>query len=282
MSQLPIACSWIEGDCILQAGKKIQISIVAYEHQAGMPARFCTGLVPATALSKQLASIGVTSTIRVIDPTPIANYCNGWETKKTKFKKVISNFMIGHEIDFFFDESEEMSESTIELLREVGEELETSTDAVVLDMVQRIKESGMKHGGESGASNAILYMAAHPFSWLEMYHPLVWSRRYSSEELHCVNLMSKPEARFAVIRKFLQERRPDLCSGINPVDHYMTVCNTPCYIPLEGEPMFADLTSQGYERCHQHYQALKSRSSNHKRALKDFESLMRFLEQGGA
>lgn len=272
-----IDCQWLEENLILERDKDVQISIVVLDHCAGMPARFCAGLIPAIALSGQLALYGMKSTVRLIDPSPIANYCNGWKIAKPQFRDVTSVFLTERGVSFFFDKAEEVTDAALEVLDDVGRELESSSDPVITDMVQRIKESGKKHGGESGASNAILYMAAHPFSWLDMYHPLVWNRSYSPDSHYFINLMSKPESRFTVVRKYLRDIRPDLSSGINSADRYMTICNTPCYIPLEGEPTFVDLANQGYEWCHRRYLELKSVSSNHRRALKDFVSLMSFI-----
>lgn len=276
MNEVSVKCPWIEEEVVLSSNKKVQISLVAYEHRDGIPARFCAGLVPAVALSKHLATSGVASIVRLIDPTPIANYCNGWQEKETRFRDVISDFMGGHSIDFFFDQSEKVLATTVEFLGQIGSELESSSDVEIIDMVSRIKESGMRHGGESGAKNSVLYMAAHPFSWLDMHHSLVWNRKYDPDEFQFINLMSKPESRFSVIRNFLRERRPDLSSGVNGVDHYMTVCNTPCYIPLEGEPTLVDLEALGREDCLERYKLLKKRSNNHRRAFKDFEVLLSF------
>ncbi len=277
MGNLSIKCQWLEESLFCEDSKDVQVSIVAYEHPAGMPARFCAGLIPVVALSKELALNSVKSTVRLIDPSPIANYCNGWKIGQPRFRDVISKFLADHEINFFFDEAEQMTDGALEVLRAVGSELESSDDPAIIDMVQRIKESGRKHGGESGENNAILYMAAHPFSWLDMYHPLIWRRKYSPGTCNFVNLMSKPESRFTMIRRYLRDKRPDLYSGIDSANHYTTICNNPCYIPLEGEPTFEDLTRRGYEWCHGHYRELRGESGNHRRALKDFELLMSFL-----
>lgn len=281
MSQRLIKCLFVRDEFTLQSTKKVQISIVAMEYPSGIPARFCVGLVPAVALSKQLASIGIASITRVIDPTPIASWCNGWKLEKSMFRGVISDFMRDHTTDFFFDESEQVSDNTVELLHQIGQELDSSTDAEVTDVIERIKNSARRHGGESGVKNSLLYMAAHPFSWLDMYHPLIWKRQYSSDELQFVNLIPQSETRFAVVRKFLQQRRPDLSSGLSLVDCYMTGCNPVYYIPYEDkegkEPLFSDLKTQGYAECHKRYKALKGKSSNHARVLKDFESLMSFI-----
>lgn len=280
MENVSIKCSLVEQNFFLQPDKKVQISIVAYEHPVGMPARFCAGLFPAIALSRKIELNAIKTIVRLIDPTPIANYCNGWEMRQSQFRDVITKFLSDHNVSLFFDEAEQVDEGTLEILTSLGNELESATDEKVVDMVGRIKESGRKHGGKSGARNSVLYMAAHPFSWLDMYHPLIWKKEYSPECLQFVNLMSKPESRFTVVRKFLQERRPDLCTKFNPVDQYMTVCNTPCYIPLEEEPRFADLVNNGYDWCFKRYQGLKGKSSNHNRAYKDFGALMSFLGLG--
>ncbi len=276
MSEIVINSTLIKESFSLRSDSAVQVSIVAYEHQAGMPARFCTGLLPAIELERQLKSHAIKSTIRLVDPTPIANYCNGWKTKQSQFRDVITQFLQNAGVNFFFDEAEQVGNDTLEILRELGVELEASTDEKVVDVVQRIQESGRKHGGDVGANNAILYMAAHPFSWLDMYHPSVWRKKYSPD-CQFVNLMSKSEERFSVVRKFLQNRRPDLSTNINPNDRYVAVCNTPCYIPIDGEPTFVDLTNYGYGWCYERYWALKRRSSNHERACRDFRLLMSFL-----
>lgn len=278
MNNIVIRSPWIIGKLSLRPGGVVQISIVAYEHSAGMPARFCAGLIPAIELSRQLRRAAFESIVRVLDPTPIANYCNGWQTKQSQFRNTLAKFFYSSSVAFFFDEAEQIRNGTLEVLRALGVELESSTDEKVVDIVQRIKESGRKHGGESGASNATLYMAAHPFSWLDMYHPLVWKKSYPSEGFQFINLMSKSEERFSVVRKFLQRRRPDLCTTNNPIDRYMTICNTPYYISLEEEPTLAELTDYGYDWCYKRYRELKVKSSNHNLALKDFEALMSFLK----
>jgi len=276
MENVLIKCKWIEDDFYLKTDKMIQISIVAYEHSLGIPARFCIGMVPAIDLSKQLKSMGMKSVIRLIDPTSIANYCNGWTMKESKIKNVISDFLNFSDVDFFFDEAEQVTNDSLKILSELGNELISATDAMIIDMVERIRESGKRHGGELGANNAMLYMAAHPFSWLDMHHPLIWKKQYSYEEYQFINLMSKPESRFTLVRKFLQTKRPDLSTLINSLNLYTTVCNTPCYIPLEDEPTFFDLTNNGYNWCHDQYQELKKRGGNYRRAFKDFELLMEF------
>ena len=272
-----INSSWIKEGLVFRPRNVIQISIVAYEYPVGMPARFCAGLIPAIKLSRQLRLKGFESIVRIIDPTPIAYYCNGWQTKQSQFRDVITEFLDDSNINFFFDGAEQVCSGALELLSALGAELESSTDEKVIDIVQRIKESGRRHGGELGANNATLYMAAHPFSWLDMYHPLIWKKSYSAEGFQFVNLMSKSEKRFTVIREFLRKRRPELCTTNNPTDRYMTICDTPCYVPLEGEPMFVDLRNHGYDWCHNNYYELRKKSSNHRRAYKDFEALMSFL-----
>lgn len=273
---ISINCPWLEESLPCWEGCKVQISIVAYAHPAGIPARFCAGLIPAIDLTRRFAEHGVKSTVRLIDPSPIANYCNGWENSEPRFRGVLGDYLAKHGVSYFFDIAEPVTDETLAILNSVGQELETPSDPTIADMVQRIKESGRKHGGSIGEDNAIVYMAAHPFSWLDLHHPLVWNRRYDSDSVCYINLMSKPESRFTAVRRFLTSRRPDLSSGINPVDRYMTICNTPCYIPLEGEPTFGDLTDHGPEWCLNRYLEIKKVSNNHRRAYKDFESLMSF------
>ncbi len=276
MREIIINSPLIKESLSLRRDSMVQISIVAYEHRAGLPARFCAGLIPAIDLTRLLASSAIKSVIRLVDPTPIANYCNKWVIERPQFRDVVAQFLQNSKVDFFFDEAEQVGDEALHILNELGSDLEASVDEEIVNIVQRIKESGRKHGGDFGASNAILYMAAHPFSWLDMYHPLVWRRKYP-QDYQFVNLLSKSEERFSVVRKFLQSRRPDLSSNLNLVGRYMAVCSTPCYIPLDGEPTFAELTSFGYDWCYKRYLEIKKRSSNHERVCRDFRMLMAFL-----
>ena len=106
MNNIIIKSPWVVGKLSLRQPRNIvQISIVAYEHPVGMPARFCTGLIPAIELSKQLELDDFKSVVRVMDPTSIANYCNGWKVREPQFRDVITEFFECNGIDFFFDEA---------------------------------------------------------------------------------------------------------------------------------------------------------------------------------
>jgi hypothetical protein len=277
MNKINISSTLIRGEPLsVDSDRAVQISIVSYEHQKGMSARFCAGLLPAIDLSRILKSVAITSTIRLVDPTTIANYCNGWTIERSEFRDVISQFLYNNGVDFFFDASEPIADDSLMILRDIGIELERSNDTDVIDVIQRIKESGRRHGGDLGADNALLYTAAHPFSWLDMHHPAIWRRVYAPDR-QFVNLMSKSEERFSVVRKFLRKVRPNLLTGIDPINVYTTVCNTPCYIPLEDEPTFADLNAHGYDWCYGRYVDIKKKSRNHERVYSDFRTLMTFL-----
>lgn len=276
MNDLSISSALIKGQFVLKSAAQVQISIVAYEHQAGMPARFYAGLLPAIDLARKIKFRGAKPIIRVIDPSPIANYCNEWEIERPRFRTVIAEFLRNSNVEFFFDTAEKISDESLEVLRALGTELETSTDEKLIAVVRQIRESGRKHGGDSGADNALIYMAAHPFSWLDMYHPLIWKRKYP-EDCQFVNLLSKSEERFSVVRKFLKNRRLDLPMNANPTDQYLTICSTPCYIPLDGEPTLENLADNGYGWCYSRYLEIKKISRNYERACEDFRSLMSFL-----
>lgn len=256
-------------------GGKVIVSVVAYTHPEGIPARFCAGLISAVQFSRELPSSS--AEIRIIDPSPIANYCNGWK-RNDAFRDIVTEFLTKQHVEFFFDRAEEVTEESLKILEDVGQALESSSDQAVREMVGRIKDSGRRHGGAEGERNALLYMAAHPFSWLDMYHPLIWGRRYSPETHQFVNMMSKAESRFTLIRKALKERML-FSSGITSTEMYMPLCNTPCYIPLPHEPLIADFSRSGYTACLERYRALKNLSENHRRALRDFEALAPFLSE---
>jgi hypothetical protein len=277
MSKINISSTLIRGEPLsVDSDREVQISTVCYEHQKGMPARFCAGLLPPIDLAIILKSAVIKSTIRLVDPTTIANHCNGWAIERSEFRDTVSQFLNDSGVDFFFDASEPITSDSMMVLHDIGIELERSNDAEVMDIIQRIKESGRRHGGDLGADNALLYAAAHPFLWLDMHHPAIWKRVYATNH-QFVNLMSKSEERFSVVRQFLRKVRPNLLTGIDPINVYTTICNTPCYIPLEGEPTFADLNAHGYDWCYGRYVDIKKKSRNHERVYSDFRTLMTFL-----
>ncbi|MBI2888615.1 MAG: hypothetical protein HYY10_01700 [Candidatus Liptonbacteria bacterium] len=273
----------MEGPLTLQFRNLVTISVVMYEHREGIPARFFAGLVPALKLAEscELKRHFVT-TIRVIDPTSIVNHCNGWSVHSSRMQEFVRQFLAAryqgerHAPPLFFDEAEPVGEAMLKVFRELGAELE-SAEGKVRDAVVRLKESGRRHGGENGEKNAFLYMAAHPFSWLNFYHPAVWRKRPSP---HCqlINLMSKSEEPFSAVRKFLRQKRPDLVAKVQPVDRYMAVCEHPPYIPLDGEPLCEEVFTKGYGSCLEQYRSLAERGRKYKKALRDFEMLTRFVE----
>jgi len=273
----------VEGPLTLQFRNLVTISVVMYEHREGIPARFCAGLVPALKLAESY-ELGrhFRTTIRVVDPTSIVNHCNGWSVSSSRTQEFVRQFLAAcyqggrHAPPLFFDEAEPVSEAMLEVFRELGAELE-SAEGKVRDAVARIKESGRRHGGEKGEKNALLYMAAHPFSWLNFYHPSVWRKRPSP---HCqlINLMSKSEEPFSAVRKFLREKRPDLTAKAQPVDRYMAICEHSSYIPLDGEPMCEEVFTKGYGACLKQYRSLAERGRKYEKALRDFEILARFVE----
>lgn len=268
--------SFILDSVEIPLNQTVEISVVAYEHPAGIPARFLTGFIPAITLAKHFESRGVKSVIRVIDPTSIANYCNGWRGSQARFQEIISNFFCDRKIDFFFDEAEPVNWESLEILQAIGSEIATSTDPQIVDLVSRIRESGKKHGGENGEKNSLIYLAAHPFSWHDLHHPAIWKTAPTLTHTY-INLISKAEERFTVVRKFVRNLRKDLRTCIDPLDRYMTVCNTPCYIRLQDEPTYDDLVSRGPEWCEERYRDLKARNRNCERISRDFQIFISHL-----
>ena len=130
------------GPLSVDCDRVVQISTVSYEHQMGIPARFCAGLLPAIELTRVLTSHGVKSIIRLVDPTTIAYYCNGWAVKASAVHDINSRFLQNCGIEFFLDEAEPVSVDSLKVLRELGNELENSNDAEIVDIVGGIKESG--------------------------------------------------------------------------------------------------------------------------------------------
>lgn len=282
MKIIEIASPLIRGDPLSAESDRIaQISVVSYEHQLGIPARFCAGLLPAIELYRKFELHAIKSVIRLVDPTPIVDYCNGWVISNSIFRDVISQFLQNNEIRFFFDQAEPVGDDALSILQELGSRLENPEDTVVRDIVQRIRESGRKHGGDMGAKNSIVYMVAHPFSWLNMHHPSLW-KKPCPQDCQLFNLMSRSEERYSLVRKFLQTVRPDLAVGTQPFDIYMNVCDTPCYMPLEGEPRYVDLLEHGYEWCHGRYTEIKKRNSNYERICRDFRLLRDFVGSSGS
>lgn len=252
------------------------ISVVAYQHPVGVPARFLAGMVPAIDLARKAAAQGVSATIRVIDPSPIAEHCNGWRVEKPIVWDLIKDFLTQHGVEFSFDRAAPVTDETQALLKRVGAQLQSPDDPAVADMIGRITASGKVHGGQDGERNALLYAAAHPFSWLEFSSPLLWDCKPVSG-CHYINLISNAEARYTLIRQYLRRCMPEMHSGIEPADHEMAVCSTPCYMLVGGEPTLEDLNQFGVDACRKRYFGARTADQNHKRAFRDFEVLMQYL-----
>ncbi|MBU6323197.1 MAG: hypothetical protein KGI41_04205 [Patescibacteria group bacterium] len=265
----------IAGSVTLRGDAKAVISTVAYEHPDGMPARFAAGLIPAFVLARQLRERGIFTIVRIIDPTRVANYCNGWQMGSDKLDQVVGELAAMLEDRISTTEScMPLTGTSIRLLRSLANELEEA-DGAVGEMLERLRCSGRRHGGENGARNVALYAAAHPFSWLDLLHDSLWRGR-SYEAYQHINLMSKPESRFSVMRAYLRDRHPEIASKAPRIDLEMKVCNTPCYLRLDDEPTFDDFMRDGYDTTLETYYALRTRSQNHRRAYNDFKVLSRY------
>ncbi len=263
--------------CQIRVDGDVIVNTVAYEHSKGIPARFCAGLIPLIRLVRILELEGLRPIVRIIDPSPIARYCNGWKATESKMNSIATDFLCQNGIvRFFFDKAENVGEEAIKVMNDLGERLKMSSDEAIADIVRRIRESGRRHGGDLGEQNAILYMAAHPFSLLDMYHHSLWKKKYPASTV-CFNLMSKSEERFAIIRSFLNQAVPELSTGIRAFNLYSKICETPCYIPVGGEPTHADIETLGYRRCFDRYRDLRKESGNYEKICKDFRMLIEFL-----
>lgn len=254
-------------------GGTVVISVVAYQHPAGIPARLCAGLLAAIELYHRLP-IGVAQ-LRIVDPSPIAAYCNGWSLCN-ETTSILQTFCEQASIHPVFDPAQPPCKESLDILQRVGERLMRTENPAVREMIQRIRESGRIHGGANGEQNALIYMAAHPFSWLDQYHPLIWQRRYPRDGCQYVNMLSQAESRFSLIRDELRQQ-PDYPSGLESEDLYMKICNVPCYIPLPQEPTYTEAKRVGWDACLAQYHNLKRLSENHRRATKDMEALIAFL-----
>ncbi|MFA6050372.1 MAG: hypothetical protein WC761_04215 [Candidatus Paceibacterota bacterium] len=246
----------------------VLISLVVYEHPNGLPARFCAGLLPAVSLYRKFEASGVRVKVRVIDPSPIASFCNGWNNGQSQCLREVKKFLSLHSINYFIDVAEKPTDEAVAILDRLGSCLESTPDDNVKELVVQVRESGRKHGGEQGYQNSLRYMAAHPFSWHDMHHPSLW--KYRPNGALRINLMSPAEQRFSIIREYLINHEKDLVIEEKPVDRYTTICRTPCYIPLVGEPTLTDLKTKGVDWCKERYRALSKSGRAYEQACQDF------------
>lgn len=270
-------CSAFLTPITCDASKVHILSVVCYAYPSHVPARLCAGLVPAVALARALQSHGIRAHIRIIDPSPIASYCNGWDTDQRCAQEAVLTFCTHNAVACTIYRAKSVSTDSLTVMHTLGDSLSMASSAEVASMVERICTSGERHGGSRGRQNALLYMAAHPFSWLDMQNDLFWPERFPSTEYACINIVSKAEERYSLIRSYLCNTHPELRSQNRPHDVTMSICGTPSYVPLPEEPTLDDMRTHGHQWCLERYASLRSKSENHRRAHRDFMHFMDYL-----
>lgn len=273
---LQLESKYWEGSIFVDETKQVVVSVVAYEHARGIPARFFAGIYPAFELARKILDAGGKACVRIVNPLSIACYCNGWSHTNERLTQILARLNCCN-IQFEQHLSQEVDGQMIDVLSTLACRLEGELGKDHR-LLQSIRQSGYKNGGQAGEANALLYAAAHPFSWLDMCHESVWKMVTNITNTHFIHLVSKSEERFAALRATLCTVAPEyLIEGIKVDERFLTVCNVPAYLPLDEEPLFEELGTRGHEECHRIYSRLKKeKGENYRRIIKDFEFAQQF------
>ena len=277
---------FLKDSAVSLPGNTIQINVVVYGSPLGIPARFFAGLIPAVLLAKKFRSMGKEVILRAFCSIHIATFCNGWQgdlaaVQNRKAINFAEWFFDRHNISFFIDYSCQVSDEMKTILGHL--EAAIKEEPTLQGVVGKLQGSGFRYGGEVGRERSILYAAAHPFGWQDLWHPSVWLKK-PDENTAVVNVMSESEKSFSMVRKFLVDRFSEY--RLPRVNDVLTkTCQVPHYILFPGEPTMEDLQRKGIAACVQRYgRMLELASSDSERTmvqklLKDFVSVCEFLAE---
>ncbi len=258
----------------------VTINVVTYEHGAGAPARCMAGFLPAIQLYNALSNRGIMTTVRIIAPSKIARHCNGWDLDgNDRVVRKATDMLAAANVEHFVAAPAGM-DLVQPALESVAHLLKNAPDAIG-ECVQKLRASGLRHGGEQGEQNALLYAAAHPYSWQDLYDSRIWPDRPLGGGVR-LNVMSRAERRFQPIRHYLAVIQSEQTVSGPSGDFFTELCDTPGYIPLPGEPLIETLEQEGPARCHDIYRNLKTNGGGaeketYRRAHRDFRVLMNYL-----
>lgn len=264
----------------------VQLNVALYGSPRGIPARFFTGFIPVILLAKEIISGGANVIVRAFNPITITTFCNGWqyETEETQNERAIflaKNFFERQGVPFFIDISSPVTDEMILILNKLEEAIVKEPD--LQDITKRLQTSGLRYGGEVGRKRSLIYAAAHPFGWQDLWHHSLWPQRPNQEVL-ILNIMSEAEKRFSAVRQFLVSRFREL-SLSEVCDIFTKTCEIPHYILFPGEPSIEVLLTNGAGECAKRYGYLlenakrNSEKETIRGLIKDFNYTLDFMRQ---
>lgn len=277
-------------------GEKPTINTVFNINPNGMlPAGFLKGFLPGFKMAQLIAEQTngkVVPEVRVFEPTRFTTFVNQIDPEKAAAQISLGNAVIDAmakkhfpAIDFHFGVDQPITTEGLQILAKVNELIPGEHT----DVLNSLRNTGIKYGGLSGQALAVLYPAHHPFGWLNIEHPTIFA---DTPKGQVINLLPPSERRFTTIRQatLAEVKSSELAKLLSPKDtaefeleisgaHYISVKNE---IGTFIEPSLARVLNQSCRETSEEYSLLinqhkKGVRSNLKSASRDFQLMIACL-----
>ena len=271
-------------------------NVFGINKEGALPARFLSGFLSTFSLAEMIQERTqgrAVPQVRIFIPSNISMFINGigFESAQRQIERgtsLIETLVRNHfpSVNIFFDRDQPVSETGLQILKDVADLFMVHTDNDSL--IQGIRESGMRRGGEVGASRALLYAAHHPFGWNDLHHVAIFEE---DPPFTVVNTLPPSEKRFAQVRRSIREHivnsghRSLICGG-KRFDLVMMMCEQPHYLLIadkSGKPLEPTLDDLFSATCREILESIEARRKeeqtpwlrdNLRRARIDFERLL--------
>ncbi|HEX7041668.1 MAG TPA: hypothetical protein VF189_00305 [Patescibacteria group bacterium] len=246
-----------------------------------IPARFLAGFIPTFLLAEEIQKeFGIISNIRIFFPKNLANKINkiDWQKINSQMeitKRIVTAFQkkLFPSISIHFSEDGEFNNNTVKMLKTLAGVMKESADP---DILESIKTSARRHGGENGENNFDIYIAHHPFGWQEAEEKNIFNERIPDI---VINTLPQSERRFLQLRRSIRNALRN--SGIWKTpkeinDLEMNIAGAHYLLLDTSEPTLKDAFCHSTGEILERLKVLKKQTGNDnfRKAKNDFERLI--------
>lgn len=208
-----------------------------------LPARFLTGFISTFTLAQSIQELSegsIQPKIRIFRPRRISQFINGISdssaaTQIAQGNALLESFAKDHfpDVQFFIEDDQEVSEQAVAVLGKLSDLLDVHCNP---EVIQQVKDSGRKRGGEQGEKKALLYVAHHPFGWSDFHDPSIFSIKPAET---VINTLPPSERKYTAAREELKKIVPRELKEIvifgERQEMVINMCGTPHYIFVDDE-----------------------------------------------
>lgn len=175
-----------------------------------LPARFLRGFLPAFKLAEDIRRISdgrITPTVRVFQPIHFSTFTDDVDEDVVKEQQELGISCILAMSKRHFPLTEVLVEND-QPFTDKAEEILVEVASLIdppADLLDRLKRSGRKWGGELGEARSLIYGAHHPFGWSDLFHPAFFE---ACPPRVVVNSLPPAEKKFTLIRGEVLEKVP--------------------------------------------------------------------------